>query len=82
VILPNLPLSKAEALMEQLRQALDRYRHPDVSELRVSLSIGLARYQTSYADALEWFEDSDKALYTAKHTGRNTISVALSRSPA
>ncbi|WP_166219250.1 diguanylate cyclase [Pseudomonas atagonensis] len=80
VILPNLPLSKAEALMEQLRQALDQYRHADVPQLRVSLSIGLARFQSSYSDAIAWLDDADKALYTAKHTGRNTISVALNHS--
>jgi diguanylate cyclase len=77
VILPTLPLAKAEVLMEQLREALEQYRHPDVSDLRVSLSIGLARYQAGYKDAVDWLEDADKALYTAKHTGRNTISVAL-----
>ncbi len=82
VILPNLPLSKAEALMEQLRRALHQYRHPEVPELRVSLSIGLARFQLTCPDALDWLDDADKALYTAKHTGRNTISVALSRSSA
>ncbi|WP_445181272.1 diguanylate cyclase [Pseudomonas sp. McL0111] len=76
VILPNLPLNKAEALMEQLRAALLQYRHPDVPQLRVSLSIGLARFQPMYKDALDWLDDADKALYTAKHTGRNTISVA------
>jgi diguanylate cyclase len=79
VILPNLPLNKAEALMEQLRNALQQYRHPDVPELRVSLSIGLASYQNVYKDALDWLDDADKALYTAKHTGRNTVSVALKR---
>ncbi|MFJ2483423.1 diguanylate cyclase [Pseudomonas sp. NPDC087598] len=82
VILPDLPLNKAEVLMEQLRQALDQYRHPDVPEMRVSLSIGLARFQPDYSDAIAWLEDADKALYTAKHTGRNTISVALSHSSA
>lgn len=80
VILPDLPLNKAESLMEQLRQALDQYRHPDVPEMRVSLSIGLARFQPNYSDAIAWLDDADKALYTAKHTGRNTISVALSHS--
>lgn len=79
VILPTLPLSKAEALMEQLRETLQQYRHPQVPELRVSLSIGLARYQNAYKDALDWLDDADKALYTAKHTGRNTVSVALGR---
>lgn len=77
VILPTLPLAKAEVLMEKLREALEQYRHPDVPDLRVSLSIGLARYQAGYRDAVDWLEDADKALYTAKHTGRNTISVAL-----
>ncbi|MNS67426.1 putative diguanylate cyclase AdrA [compost metagenome] len=79
VILPTLPLHKAEALMEQLREALQQYRHPQVPELRVGLSIGLARYQSLYKDALDWLDDADKALYIAKHTGRNTISVALTR---
>ena len=79
LILPDQPLKKAELQMERLRQALDQYRHPDVPELRVSLSIGLARFQPSYRDALAWLDDADKALYTAKHTGRNTISVALSQ---
>jgi diguanylate cyclase len=65
--------------MEQLREALQQYRHPHVPELRVGLSIGLARYQSLYKDPLDWLDDADKALYTAKHTGRNTISVALSR---
>lgn len=82
VILPNLPLNKAEALMEQLRAALLQYRHPDVPQLRVSLSIGLARFQPMYKDALDWLDDADKALYIAKHTGRNTISVALPRPQA
>ena len=79
LILPDQPLKKAELQMERLRQALDQYRHPEVPELRVNLSIGLARFQPSYSDALAWLDDADKALYTAKHTGRNTISVALSR---
>ena len=35
-----------------------------------------------YKDALDWLNDADKALYTAKHKGRNTISVALSRAAA
>lgn len=61
-----------------MRQALDQYRHPDVPALRVSLSIGLARFQPSFSDAIAWLDDADKALYTAKQTGRNTISVALS----
>ncbi|MCF4994414.1 diguanylate cyclase [Pseudomonas syringae] len=79
VVLQNLPLHEAEARMEQLRQTLLQYRHPAIPNLRVSLSIGIARYQISYTDALAWLDDADKALYTAKHTGRNTVSVAVTR---
>lgn len=45
----------------------------------MGLSIGLARYQSLYKDTLDWLNDADKALYTAKHRGRNIINVALSR---
>lgn len=63
-------------------EALNSCCHPQVPDLRVGLSIGLARYQPLYKDALDWLDDADKALYTAKHTGRNTISTALSRAVA
>jgi diguanylate cyclase len=43
VILPTLPLNKAEALMEQLRETLQQYRHPLVPGLRVSLVQGCPR---------------------------------------
>ncbi|VVN29148.1 hypothetical protein PS655_04770 [Pseudomonas fluorescens] len=60
-------------------QPLNSCCHPQVPELRVGLSIGLARHQFLYKDALDWLDDADKALYTAKHKGLNTISVTLSR---
>jgi diguanylate cyclase len=75
VILPNMPLSQAMDVMERLRKVLQDYRHREVPELRVSLSIGLAAYQPSFTDATTWLEDADKALYIAKNTGRNKVSV-------
>jgi diguanylate cyclase len=76
VILPNMPLHQAREVMERLRKVLHDYRHLEAPDLRVSLSIGLAGYQTSYADSIAWLDDADKALYTAKNTGRNKVSVA------
>jgi diguanylate cyclase len=75
VILPNMPLHQARDVMERLRNVLHDYRHRDVPDLRVSLSIGLAGYSASYADSIAWFDDADKALYIAKNTGRNKVSV-------
>ncbi len=78
VILPNMPLNQAVDVMERLRSVLQDYRHGEVPELRVSLSIGLAAYQPSFTDATAWLDDADKALYTAKNTGRNKVSVNTS----
>lgn len=80
VILTNMSLQQAREIMERLREVLNEYRHPQVPELRIKLSIGLAAYQTPFADATTWLNDADKALYTAKNTGRNKISMASSHS--
>lgn len=63
-------------------QALNLCCHPQVPELRVGLSIGLARYQSLYKDAIDWLDNADKALYTAKSKGLNTISIALTKTAA
>lgn len=77
VILPDMSLRQAWEVMERLRKLLNDYRHPQVPELRIRLSIGLPTYQTAFTDAIAWLNDADKALYIAKNTGRNKISVTL-----
>jgi diguanylate cyclase len=81
-ILPNMPLHQATEYMERLRDVFANYRHRDVHQLRVSLSIGLAPYQASFPDAAAWLDEADKALYTAKNTGRNKTCVATDSQPA
>jgi diguanylate cyclase len=76
VILPGMPLHQARDVMERLREVLHDYRHQEIPGLRVSLSIGLAAFHPSFTDAIAWLDDADKALYTAKNTGRNKICVA------
>lgn len=76
VILPGMPLHQARDVMERLREVLHNYRHQEIPELRISLSIGLAAYHQSFTDAIAWLDDADKALYTAKNTGRNKICLA------
>ncbi|APC17965.1 diguanylate cyclase AdrA [Pseudomonas frederiksbergensis] len=77
VILPNMPLEQATGVMERLREVFGNYRNPQVPELQVSLSIGLATNQMSFTDAVMWLNAADKALYAAKNTGRNKINIAL-----
>ena len=78
VILPDVALEQASYVMERLREMFSRYRDPQVPELRVSLSIGLAAYQVQFTQAHMWLNAADKALYAAKGTGRNRVTVAES----
>ncbi|WP_347901563.1 diguanylate cyclase [Pseudomonas purpurea] len=77
VILPDMPLEQAREVMERLRHVFSNYRNPNVPQLQVSLSIGLATYQPTFEDAASWLNEADKALYTAKKTGRNKINIAM-----
>jgi diguanylate cyclase len=76
VILPRTPLNEAAQVMEQLRETFSNYRHPQIPELRVSLSIGLADFHPSFNDAVMWLNAADRALYAAKDTGRNRVNIS------
>lgn len=74
VILPGSSLAQANELMECLRLSLHRFRHSHEPHLRITLSIGLASFQSDFADAASWLHQADRALYMAKHNGRNQVS--------
>jgi diguanylate cyclase len=76
VILPQIPLQEAALVMEQMRETFSNYRNPQIPELRVSLSIGLADFQPVFSDAVMWLNAADRALYAAKDTGRNKVKVS------
>ncbi|MDT9640426.1 diguanylate cyclase [Pseudomonas sp. JV245A] len=74
VILPRMDRQQALEVMERLRQVFSQYRHPQVAELKVSLSIGLAAFDRDFQDPSSWLNAADKALYLAKNSGRNRIA--------
>ena len=76
VIVPNRSLEQTQDIMERLRQVFSQELDGDEPGLQVSLSIGLASYRPDFDDASQWLNEADKALYIAKNTGRNKISVA------
>ncbi|MGE1156528.1 diguanylate cyclase [Pseudomonas kitaguniensis] len=76
VILPQMPLPAAAQVMERLRENFSHYRDPQVPDLRVSLSIGLADFHPVFKNAAMWLNAADRALYVAKDTGRNRVNVS------
>jgi diguanylate cyclase len=76
VILPDMAQEQAAQVMERMRQVFSDYRNPEIPELRVSLSIGLASFQPAFADAAMWLNAADRALYAAKDTGRNRVNIS------
>ncbi|WP_136474930.1 diguanylate cyclase [Pseudomonas sp. DG56-2] len=76
LILPNTNMEQASLAMERLRERVGSYRNPQLPELRISLSIGLATCHQGLADAEAWLNEADRALYTAKRSGRNQVTIS------
>ncbi|CAM3753698.1 putative diguanylate cyclase AdrA [compost metagenome] len=78
VILPDTRLEHASQAMERLRERVGSYRNPQLPELRISLSIGLASCNEALPGPEAWLNEADKALYCAKKAGRNQVNFAHS----
>ncbi|MBM7060605.1 diguanylate cyclase [Pseudomonas sp. UL073] len=78
ICLPNTSPDLARDILERLRDQVAALRFKQAPELRVSLSIGIAGYSAQLADATAWLQEADRALYEAKHQGRNRIILAHS----
>lgn len=76
VMLPDTPPEKAMELAQRLRKAVEK-SHFKVSEtqvLRVTISVGLASAVASRATKAEgYYASADRALFQAKHHGRNRV---------
>lgn len=79
VLLPETSLQGAQALAEQIRHAIEKGRirrgGSEESVARVTLSLGVARYQPGEALAT-FIERADRALYLSKQNGRNRVTLA------
>ncbi len=79
VILPFTQIEEAQIVADRLRSAVEvspfdisGFGIKNQSELDVTTSIGLAQYKPSES-IQEFLERVDKALYQAKHDGRNCV---------
>lgn len=75
MILPHTPEDQAGILAERLREKIADFPFVhDGVRIPVTVSIGLsALYSNADADAVSILHDADKALYQAKHGGRNKV---------
>jgi diguanylate cyclase (GGDEF)-like protein len=75
VVLPNTGRAGALETAERIREALGQPIATQCGEARVSVSIGIASFPEDCATVDDLFCLADKAMYRAKHGGKNTVSV-------
>ena len=79
ILLPDTPLRGAQALAENIRSSIERGRikrsGSEEAVARVTLSLGVAHYHPGES-ITAFIERADRALYAAKHDGRNRVSIA------
>lgn len=76
LLLPGVSLSQAQAIAERLRLKVAAHEMARVG--RVTLSLGVAHWPEHASATLgEVLKCADKALYEAKHRGRNCVVVGM-----
>jgi diguanylate cyclase (GGDEF)-like protein len=77
VMMPGGTADGTRAIAERIRQRVEAYQRsePELSGLRVTVSVGVAVAPPG-ATARDLVERADRALYHAKDTGKNRVSVA------
>ena len=79
LILPETSLEEAKSKAEKLRLLIAHYPFPRIYEddqkepLSVSVSVGVATLDHDKADPESLFKKADKAMYRAKHSGKNRV---------
>ncbi len=77
IVLPETDGSGAKIVAERIRKAVSStpFALPDGREIDVTVSIGIACFPHSAGNIEAMLERADQALYLAKNTGRNRISL-------
>jgi diguanylate cyclase (GGDEF)-like protein len=77
VLMPGQDGAASRLVAERLRQAVEAMSIEwQGKALRLTISIGMAARRDGDGDAASLLERADKALYAAKHEGRNCVRVA------
>jgi len=72
VLMPNTEVASAVILAERIRECIAAHAFEGIGP--VTASLGLAEYLPS-ASRQDWMERTDRAMYKAKHGGRNRVEI-------
>ncbi len=77
IVLPETPSAVAADVAERLRRSVESLRIPThKTELRITISIGLATTTPDTGDLMSLINSADRALYEAKRRGRNQLVIS------
>jgi putative two-component system response regulator len=80
MILPNQTAAEAESCAERCRLAIERHASAIQSDsVRVTISMGIATRHSSTFNFPDVLDAADRALYAAKHAGRNRVHIAFTQ---
>ncbi len=74
LICPNTNLNEAEQLAEKVRHGVSSLSFPH--QINQTISLGVAQYQAG-EPVDDWLSRADKALYKAKHQGKNCVVTSM-----
>ncbi len=76
LILPQTNLAGSQIIAERIRNLIQKHSI-EYKELKLTVSVSIGAAQINEKDSLNTFFDrADSALYCAKHSGRNQVSLA------
>lgn len=82
ILLPYTTLDEATLVAQRLRRAIEKkkinieeYNIQGVSQLSVTISVGVSAYDKTMKEPQLLYQNADKALYEAKESGRNKVVV-------
>lgn len=74
VLLPSTNADMAERIAERIRQKVEAAKvELETGDIRYTVSIGVAEVEAEAAEVTKLLASADKALYAAKHAGRNRV---------